>query len=103
MSIERDLREALRRPDPPAGFAERVMERVALEGKRPAGALFPARRQLGAAAMVILLLGAGSWGAYRYEQNRRAEEAAHDVIAALRLTSEKLNLAKENLEMDSAE
>ncbi|HSN67853.1 MAG TPA: hypothetical protein VLV48_01320 [Thermoanaerobaculia bacterium] len=102
MSIERDLREALRRPEPPAGFADRVMERIAEQGSS-AGTGFVTGRQIRAAAMVLLLLGAGGWGGYRYEQNRRAEEAAQDVIAALRLTSEKLNLAKDNLEMDAAE
>lgn len=100
MSIERELRDALRRPAPPDGFAERVMERIAVQRTAASAGWFA--RRVRAAAMVIVLLGAGSWGAYRYEENRRAEEAAHDVIAALRLTSEKLNLAKENLEMDAA-
>lgn len=104
MNFERELREALRRPEPPAGFAERVMARVADEA--PAA---PRRREMShaarAAAAAVLVIGitAAGWGGYRAEQRRRAEDAAEQAVTALRIVTEKINLAKETIDNHSAE
>ena len=100
MNFEQQLREALGRPEPPAGFAERVMGRVAQEkGALPLERTSRRRRLSAAAAVLVLAL--GGWGGYRIEQNRRAENAAEEAITALRIASEKINLAKENIERHS--
>ena len=104
MTIERDLRDALRRPEPPSGYDERVMDRIAAERDARASVRFGATRsQWAAAAMLLLILGAGGWGGYRWEQQRRVERAAEEVLTALRITSEKLNLALETIEEQSPE
>ncbi len=103
MNLERELREALRRPDPPAGFAEGVMNRIARgEGGRSLRAPASRRFALRAAAALLVVL-VGGWEGYRFEQRRRAEEAAEGAVTALRIASQKLNLAKESIEHHSAE
>jgi hypothetical protein len=104
MSFERKLHDALRRPEPPPGFAERVMARIAAGERTTApsrGSALPSTRA--AAAVLILFLGAGGWMGHQLEQRRRAEQAAEDAVAALRITSQKLNLALDNIERHSAE
>jgi hypothetical protein len=86
--VEDVLRQALRRVDPPAGFADRVLQRASMD---------PARKGFGngvirwatAAALVIGVSG-GLW--YRAEEHRRAEgEAAkRQVLLSLEITGAKL-------------
>ncbi|HYB66122.1 MAG TPA: hypothetical protein VEC59_12800 [Steroidobacteraceae bacterium] len=93
--LERRLRAALRAVDPGAGFAPRVMARIVVE---PAPSVRPARAgaaagwlTLGLAASVVLaVLLAHEWQVRRLEQGR---EARRQLIEALRVTDEKLNLA----------
>ena len=93
--LERRLRSALRAVDPGEGFAPRVMARIAAE---PAPATRPARARavaswlaFGLAASVVLaVLLAHEWQARRLEQGR---EARRQLIEALRVTDEKLDLA----------
>ncbi|MGH9457282.1 MAG: hypothetical protein ACRD2J_06525 [Thermoanaerobaculia bacterium] len=95
MDIERELRDALRRPEPPPGFEERVMARIARSQGRLA-----ARPRIGyraVAAATLLTLALGAWGGYRWEQRRRAERAAEQALVALQIVSEKMNLAKRHL------
>jgi len=73
--LEDELRRALAREDPPDGLAERVMARSA---RGPSGA----RRWLAAAAMVVVA--AGSAGAWRQHQGNQAKQ---QVMLALRLAS----------------
>ena len=100
MSFESDLKDLMRRPEPPAGFADRVMERVATEmrGGRsvPAG---PSRRWVlrSVAAGLVLTVGIGVIG-YRAEQRRRGAEAAEQALVALRITSEKMNVARQSIQ-----
>lgn len=93
--LERRLRRALAAVDPGEGLAPRVMARIA------AGPLPPARPAragavagwlaFGLAASVILaVLLAHEWQVRRLEQGR---EARRQLIEALRVTDEKLNLA----------
>lgn len=93
--LERRLRSALGAVDPGEGFAPRVMARIAAD---PAHTARPARAgavvswlAFGLAASVVLaVLLAHEWQVRRLEQGR---EARRQLIEALRVTDEKLNLA----------
>jgi len=93
-----DLRRALRRVEPPAGFAERVLERAA-SGDTPATAARrgtarvllrgPLVRWATAAALAIAVTSGGMW--YRAEQRQaQGEEARRQVLLGLRIASDKL-------------
>lgn len=93
--LERRLRGALRAVDPGQGFAPGVMARIAAE---PAPEAHAARAgavagwlTFGLAASVVLaVLLAHEWQVRRLEQGRAARR---QLIEALRVTDEKLNLA----------
>jgi hypothetical protein len=89
--LEEELRRALRPLDPSPGFAERVTARVA-DGKRRRG--LPARyRWLPAAlaaCLVLSLLVVYGWQAHRQREGLAARQ---QLMQALRVTSEKLDLA----------
>jgi hypothetical protein len=105
--IENQLRRALRPVDPPAGFAERVMR--ALPERRAPAAVLPlppraappgrAWRRLSApTALAASLLAAVLLGQrlalWHFENERRAGLAAsQELMQALRVTSQKLDLA----------
>ena len=84
MSLENELREALRRVRAPEGFAERVrtviLSRADDEGSQP-------RRTWWRAVAATLLLGAivGGWGAHETMQRREGERAREQVLLALRI------------------
>lgn len=101
-AMDEELRQALRREEAPAGFAERV-----LAGVRQRQAMEPAtpwwRRwmrvhvvALRYATTLILMMAVaiGAWEYRRYEQERREGEAARQqVLLALRIASRKLQYA----------
>lgn len=83
--LERDLGEALRREDPPQGFAERVLAAAAA---RTAARRRTARWALAAAACLLTTAGIEQ---YRDHRERVRGEAAKDqVMLALRITGAKL-------------
>lgn len=95
MSMDEELRRALRPVEAPPGFTERTMARIASEGQgeargrgRPWGP--SVTRWLGAAVAASILVASGAgW----YQVSRRAadaERARQDVERALRITTEKL-------------
>jgi hypothetical protein len=89
--FERDLRESLRRRDPPPGFAEKVLSRT-----RESETRHTARPWLAAAAAVVLIIGGGIF----VEQQRRQaedEKAKEQLMVALRITSGKLRDVQERL------
>jgi hypothetical protein len=89
--LEKELREALRPVDPAPGFASRVSAQIHREQHH---GWLPARyRWLPAAlaASVVLSLVAGYGWHWRREQ--QGLEARQQLIQALRLTGEKLDLA----------
>ncbi len=95
--LESRLREALRRQDPPEGFAERVLER--------ARRMPPHRRPspwLMAASLLGLLVPMG-WGYQAYQAHRRAEaeRAQAQLLLALQITHQKLDLAFRHLQTES--
>jgi hypothetical protein len=79
--LEQELKTALGRKDPPAGFAERVIRQAA--GGRAA---YRWSRWLAAAAAVVLVAGAGM-GYRQY----RGEVARERVMQAFRIASVKVN------------
>lgn len=98
------LKQALRRQQPPAGFAERVLARVADE--RPARgrweSLFDAFRlpklRLAGAVAAVLALVAGSQY-YRQQQMRtEGELAKQQVVLALRITAGELQFAQNKVQ-----
>ncbi|HXY95648.1 MAG TPA: hypothetical protein VEH00_01660 [Steroidobacteraceae bacterium] len=93
--LEQRLRTALRAVDPGEAFAPRLMARIAAE---PARTARPARAATAAswlafglaASVVLAVILAHQWQVRRLEQGR---EARRQLLEALRVTDEKLNLA----------
>ena len=89
MNLDDELRAALRRENPSPGFAGRVVARAQSSAQ-------PARirpRMIWAVAMAAMLL-IGFTSTYEYRQ-MKAEQASRDAVIALRIASEKLNLARD--------
>lgn len=100
--FEDELTEALKRREPPPGFAERVMARLETEPRpgpwrRLAAWFRPPVLRFAAFACIALLLFAG----VRYESRRRerlrAEAARDQAMLALRITFDKLEAVREKL------
>jgi len=98
MNLEDHLREALRREDPPEGFAERVIQRAGSFGapvrvvapQRKRFVWFPAVSFAAAAAGVVLSVSVE----YRHKQE---EEAGRQAMTALRIASQKLSLVRDKV------
>ena len=96
--MDNELRDALRRVEPPAGFAERVLAQAKLVSPKPApltsltGRAKAERGRLGmlaAAAALVIAIGGSAW--YRAEERRRqGEEARRQVLQSLSIAGEKL-------------
>jgi len=86
--MEQELREALRRKPAPAGFVERVQARV------PERRSFTARWAVAAALAVVTVSGTYTW---REMEHRRGEEAAQQTMEALRIASQKVNVARHHI------
>lgn len=90
--FEDELRNALRREDPPEGFAARVLARSGEEPATARGAWFAMpwlRLALAASVCFVAVIGA------RFDNERRqrihGEEAKEQVLVALRVTGGKLH------------
>jgi len=87
-----ELRDALRRVDPPEGFAERVMRRA---GAAPVPAAADGRwrgmllTRLAIAATLVIAIGAGAWHSAE-ERRREGEEAKRQVLVSLNIAGSKL-------------
>jgi hypothetical protein len=99
--LENELRRALRQEAPPAGFAERIFERVEQERARAAIQrsqgwrrffVTPALRW--AAAGALCLIAVGAYEVREREQRLAGEEAKRKVMLALRITSVKMQHAE---------
>lgn len=89
MNLEDELRSALRRENPSPGFAGRVAARTRTQAKSRWA--FP-RLVWATAIAALLVIGFGALTGYRQKQ---AERASQDAVLALRITAEKLNLARD--------
>ena len=89
MSLENELKDALRRVPAPEGFANRVLERVRNDERRPARS--PWWRAIAATLLLAAIL--GGWGAHEMierRQEREGQRAREQVLLALRITGEKV-------------
>jgi hypothetical protein len=99
--FEEELREAMRREDAPAGFAERVLVRAREpQTQGPwwrswfAGANVHALRYAAAVVLIVAVI-AGSLEYRRYEREQREGQAAkQQLMLALRIASRKLQYAQ---------
>ena len=91
--LERRLRAALARKEPPPGFAGRTLARA----ERPPRA---ANRWVSFALAAALLLSFGVAGVHRARQRQqvRADNAKRQLMLALRITSAKLAVVDKVLE-----
>ena len=95
-----ELRESLRRVDPPEGFAERVLARVAEERARPSflerirrAFSMPPMRWAAVGALSLAIL-AGVQYQRSAERRARGEQAKQQVLLALRITAEQIQTAE---------
>jgi hypothetical protein len=95
--LEQRLRRALQAPPPPAGFSERVLARLAAAEARARPLAWRAssapRRWLGFALAASLVLAIALPFAWHREQERAGLRARAQLIEALRVSSQKLDLA----------
>jgi negative regulator of sigma E activity len=98
--FEQQLRDALRRVDPELGFEQRVMARVASEPPRSRAKFTRWAASLALAATVAFaaILGAHQWQERREQQGL---EARRQLLEALRVTGEKLDLAYQAVNRES--
>lgn len=96
--FEKGLATALGRVEPPVGFGSRVRQRVrgGLAASSLNGGRWSGWRLQWAAALVVVLVAGGTWS-YQERERRRGELARDRTLAALRLTSAKLQLAKSRI------
>ncbi|HBY58989.1 MAG TPA: hypothetical protein DEH78_04160 [Solibacterales bacterium] len=95
--LEKDLRAALRREEPPDGFAERVLARTSAP-RRTNGRALPWWSFAAAAAAACLTLTVGI-SEYREQRQERArgEAAKQELLEAMRITGSKLRVAQERV------
>lgn len=103
--LDEELRSALRRQEPPAGFVERVMARLAAQAAPRAGWAQVARAWLswtracwaavGAVACLLLVIGVVQ---YQREQRAQGEMAKEQLKQALHIASSKLNQARKRVQ-----
>jgi hypothetical protein len=97
MNLENDLKRTLQRESPPDGFAQRVMQRIERQGEE---ADAPRRRPVwwrAAAASVTLGVLLGGYATHKAVEHRRGEHAKEQVLEAMRITSEKMRYAQQEV------
>jgi hypothetical protein len=95
MTLENDLKRALRRQAPAPGFAGRVMQHIeeaehAEKPKRPVW-------WRAAAASVTLAALLGGYATHRVVEHRRGERAKEQVLTAMRIAGEKVRYAQQEV------
>lgn len=109
MSIEHELKGALRRKPAPEGFAARVMSAARKEERGAATAAAgsvvaegsgatPSRWWRAAAAAVLLTAILGGWTAHTVAERRAGEKARREVLLALHITGEKVRYAQSQVQ-----
>ncbi|HEU5231262.1 MAG TPA: hypothetical protein VFU50_00275 [Terriglobales bacterium] len=99
--LEKQLRSALRRCDPPAGFAERVMAHVDRDAARDSQRSTASwnwwlKLRWAAIPALAAILVFGFWlrGYEQRQQEKEALAAKQQIMLALRITGSKLRMAK---------
>lgn len=85
--FENELRQVLKRQDPPAGFAQRVLAKAQPQSERGRN------RWIGVAIAAGLLLAAGGFE-YRQYEGRKAKQ---DLLLALGITESKLSIVQQKI------
>jgi hypothetical protein len=106
MSLEQELRRALKRKDPPSGFDDRVLSKVAAGGtvQVAIGTARWRRASLPIAASLMLAIGGATYYVQQQQQRRadqayvHAEQTTHDVVLALQIASETISAAQAKFE-----
>jgi hypothetical protein len=97
MTLENDLKRALRRQAPPSGFAGRVMQRIhsqsTMAGEKPKRPVW----WRAAAASVTLAVLLGGYATHRVVEHRRGERAKEQVLTAMRIAGEKVRYAQQEV------
>lgn len=106
MNEQDPIRQAFERVEPPAGFAGRVLERIEREEKRGTvlrGEWWRRRWvQQSIAAGLAIAIGLSALAGWNWNRQRRGEAAAAEALIALRIASEKVNMAKQTVNERSA-
>lgn len=107
--MEEELRKALRREPPPAGFAQRIIDRARMEAQSVPAPLswrerlrtwirLPRLQMVAAAAALVVIVASGvRYEQYRSEQ-RAGEHAKEQVLLALRVAGSKIEVARERVQ-----
>jgi len=95
-NMDDELRIALRREEPPEGFADRVLQRAARGPLEQRQASRPFLRWAAAAAVVAALAGGFQYRAVQQarEERIKGEAAKEQVVQALRIAGSKLHLVQ---------
>lgn len=102
--LEAELRNAMKRVDPPSGFADRVVARVRENEAIPIPGLWarvmqsfhaPVFRAAAAAALCVAVV-AGSLE-YRRHEREQGEAAKRQLMVAMRITGAKLSYAQQKV------
>jgi hypothetical protein len=90
MNLDTDLKRAMRRESPPAGFAERVMQRI----ERPERRTRPIWWRAAAASVMLAVVLGGGYALHRQHEGERARE---QVLRAMSIASEKVAYAQQQV------
>lgn len=105
MSLEHDpsaalrtrLKRVLRHRSPDPGFAQRVMARVGEADRGDERLRRPRQSWRAAAASLTLVVLLGGYATHRVVENRRGERAKEQVLLAMRIASEKVSVARQEV------
>ncbi len=98
--LDNELRNAMRREEPPEGFAERVLARAAETRHISRITIFtqPVFRWALAGAVCVLLAVAGVEYRQAKQERARGEAAKAQLMLALRITADKLQLVQDKVQ-----
>jgi hypothetical protein len=93
--FERELSESLKRKEPPAGFANKVIARAHATDKRSGWGW--SWKWAAAAALVMVIVGGGVFSIREQRRQAENEQKKEQLMAALRITGSKLRFVEERL------
>jgi hypothetical protein len=102
--LDNELRNAMRREEPPEGFAGRVLARVQEQRQNAWAGIFGSRalRWVLAGAVCLALAMAGAEYKRAQDERARGQAARQQLMLALRITADKLQLAQEKVQHSSS-
>jgi hypothetical protein len=96
MTLENDLKRALRRQAPAPGFAGRVMRRLDEVPRSSPRNRRPVWWRAAAASVTLAVL-LGGYATHRVVEHRRGERAKEQVLMAMRIAGEKVRYAQQEV------